>query len=260
MPRIAANLSMMFTEVGFLDRFDAAARAGFKAVEFQFPYEFERDTIVERVERNGLTVVLHNLPAGDWDAGDRGIACLPDRVGEFQESVGRGIAYATALGAKQLNCLAGVPASGADEDRVRETLVTNLRSAASALKDAGIRLLTEPLNTRDVPGCYLRGTDQAVSVIREVGSGNLGLQYDAYHMQIMEGDLARTIEEKLDVIGHIQIADNPGRNEPGTGEINYPFLFDAIDRIDYDGWVGCEYKPLTTTEEGLRWAEPYLAE
>ena len=258
MPRFAANLTMMFNEVDFLDRFEAAARAGFEAVEYLFPYEYEKDDLAERLRRNGLTQALHNLPAGDWDAGERGIACLPDRVGEFQDGVGKAIEYATALGCRQVNCLAGTEPEGADGDALRETFVGNLRFAAAKLQEAGMRLLTEPINTRDIPGFYLRHTAQARSIIEEVGSDNLSLQYDVYHMQIMEGDLTPTIEANLDAIRHVQIADNPGRNEPGTGEINYPFLFRALDRLGYDGWVGCEYKPLTTTEAGLGWAEPYL--
>jgi hydroxypyruvate isomerase len=258
MPRLAANLTMLFNEVDFLDRFEAASRAGFKGVEYLFPYDYEKDDLVERLNANGLTQALHNLPAGDWDAGDRGIACQPDRVGEFQDGVGSAIEYATALGCEQLNCLAGVPADGADGETVRETLVGNLKFAAAKLKDAGIRLLVEPINTRDIPGFYLRNTDQTRAVIDEVGSDNLWLQYDVYHMQIMEGDLVPTIEANLGAIRHVQIADNPGRNEPGTGEINYPFVLGELDRLGYDGWVGCEYKPLTTTEAGLNWTEPYL--
>jgi len=259
MPRFAANLTMLFNEVDFLDRFEAAARAGFEAVEYLFPYDYEKDQLVERLQVNGLTQVLHNLPAGDWNTGERGIACLPSRVGEFQDGVGSAIEYATALGCKQVNCLAGVPPPEADYDTLRETFVGNLGFAAARLHGAGIRLLIEPINTRDIPNFYLRHTSQARSIIDEVGSDNLWLQYDVYHMQIMEGDLVPTIEANLDAIRHVQIADNPGRNEPGTGEINYEFLFGELDRLGYDGWTGCEYKPLTTTEAGLGWAEPYLS-
>jgi len=258
MPRFAANLTMLFNEVDFLDRFEAAAEAGFKGIEYLFPYDYDKRTLTDRLDRHGLTQALHNLPAGDWGGGERGIACLPDRVDEFREGVGQAIEYATALGCKQVNCLAGIAPDGVDEARVRETFVSNLRSAADRLAQAGIRLVTEPLNTVDVPGFYLCHTDQAVSIIEEVGSSNLGLQQDIYHMQIMEGDLARTVERNLGTIRHIQIADNPGRNEPGTGEINYPFLFGHLDRIGYDGWVGCEYIPLTTTHAGLGWLAPHL--
>jgi hydroxypyruvate isomerase len=203
--------------------------------------------------------VLHNLPAGDWAAGERGIACLPDRVGEFQEGVGRAIEYAQALGCSQLNCLAGLAPPEADADALRETLVSNLRFAADALGSAGIRLLIEPINTRDIPGFYLTGTRQALEIIDATGSDNIGLQYDIYHMQIMEGDLASTIERHLGRIGHMQLADTPGRHEPGTGEINYPFLFGFIDRLGYRGWIGCEYKPAAGTLDGLAWLKPYLS-
>ena len=258
MPRFAANLTMMFNEVEFLDRFEAAARAGFKGVEYLFPYDYNKEELVEKLHWYDLVQVLHNLPAGDWDAGDRGITCDPERVDEFQEGVGKAIEYATALGCGQVNCLAGVEPSGVDPDRLTETFVSNLRFAASGLEKAGIRLLIEPINTRDIPGFFLRHTAQARAIIENVDSSNLGLQYDVYHMQIMEGDLAHTIESNMDAIGHFQIADNPGRNEPGTGEINYPFLFDLLDKIGYDGWVGCEYKPRDTTESGLGWVSAYL--
>lgn len=259
MPKFAANLTMLFNEVEFLDRFEAAARAGFRGVEFLFPYPYPREQLAERLQAHGLVQVLHNLPAGDWGAGDRGIACHPERVGEFQDGVGRAIEYARALGCRQVNCLAGIPPRGVDPDRVRETFVGNLRFAAWELGKAGIRLLTEPINTRDVPGFYLCRTEQALGIMDEVGSDNLALQYDIYHMQVMEGDLAATIERHLGRIGHLQLADNPGRHEPGTGEIHYPFLFGFLDKLGYQGWIGCEYKPLGTTWEGLGWVTPYLA-
>jgi hydroxypyruvate isomerase len=253
MPRFSANLSMLFTEHGFLDRFERAAAAGFEAVEYMFPYPFPAEQLVERLGANGLQQVLHNLPAGDWDAGERGIACHPDRVGEFQEGVGRAVEYAKALRCPQVNCLAGKAPSGAPEGKARETLVANLRFAADQLGRNGVRLLLEPVNTRDIPGFYVNRTAQALAIMDEVGSDNLFLQYDVYHSQVMEGDLARTIEANLPRIRHVQVADNPGRNEPGTGEINYPFLFAHLDRLGYDGWVGCEYKPKGATEEGLGW-------
>ena len=258
MPRFAANLTMLFNEVGFLERFDAATKAGFTGVEYVSPYEYDPGQLVEALERNRLTQVLHNLPVGDWAAGDRGIACQPHRVGEFQDSVGRAIEYASALGCKQVNCLAGIAPEGAGPDALQGTFVTNLKFAARKLDETGIRLLIEPINTRDIPGFYLTYSAQARSIMDEVGSTNLGLQYDVYHMQIMEGDLALTMRENQDIVRHIQVADNPGRNEPGTGEINYPFLFESIDRMGYEGWVGCEYRPLTTTAEGLHWAKAYL--
>ena len=249
---------MMYNEVDFLDRFEAAARSGFKGVEYLFPYPFGKDELAERLEQHGLTQVLHNLPAGDWGAGERGIACLPDRVGEFQDGVGAAIQYAQALGCKQINCLAGISPAAADPETVRATFVSNLKFAADKLKQAGIRLLIEPINTRDIPGFFLSHTQQGLDIMDDVGSDNIALQYDIYHMQIMEGDLAPTIERNLARIAHMQLADNPGRNEPGTGEINYPFLFGFIDRLGYDGWIGCEYKPAARTEDGLDWIKPYL--
>ena len=259
MPRFAANLTLMFNEVGFLDRFEAAAKAGFSAVECQLPYAFPADEIAARLRRFDLPMVLHNLPAGDWDKGERGIAILPDRVAEFRDGVGKAIAYAKALGCKQLNCLAGLAPQYLAPEVLRKTFVANLIFAAEALKAEGVRLLTEPINTIDIPGFFLTRTQQALEILDEVGSDNLFVQYDIYHMQIMEGDLARTVEANLPRIGHMQLADNPGRHEPGTGEINYPFLFRHIDRLGYDGWIGCEYKPATTTEEGLGWFAPFAA-
>ncbi|CAD5262219.1 MULTISPECIES: hydroxypyruvate isomerase [Halomonadaceae] len=255
MPKFAANLSMMFTEVDFLDRFQAAAEAGFEGVEYLFPYDYTAAEIKERLLANGLTQVLHNLPAGDWAAGERGIACHPDRVEEFRIGVDRAIEYATALGCKQVNCLAGIKPQGVSDDEARSTLIENLRYAAEKLKSVGVLLLAEPINTRDIPGFFLNRTEQALALFDEIGSDNLKLQYDIYHMQIMEGDLAPTIEKHLGCIAHVQLADNPGRHEPGTGEINYPFLFSQLDRLGYDGWVGCEYKPKTSTSEGLVWLE-----
>jgi hydroxypyruvate isomerase len=253
MPQFAANLTMLFNEVPFLDRFEHAARAGFDAVEFLFPYAYPAQEIKKRLDANGLQLVLHNLPAGDWDAGERGIGCLPERADEFRDGVLRAIEYASALGVKQLNCLAGKAPAGADEALLRKTFVANLRHAAGALKKAGIRLLIEPINTHDIPGFYLSRSAQALSIIDEVDSDNLFLQYDIYHAQRMEGELAATLEKHLARIAHVQLADNPGRHEPGTGEINYPFLFAHLDRIGYRGHVGCEYKPATTTEAGLGW-------
>lgn len=258
MPKFNANLTMLFNEVPFLDRFQAAAEAGFKGVEFLFPYAFDKDAIAERLDQHGLVQVLHNLPAGDWDAGERGIACHPDRVGEFRDGVGRAIEYATALGCKQLNCLAGIAPAGVDAEKVHATFVANLRFAAARLEEAGIRLLVEPINTFDIPGFHLNRTAQAIALIEEVGSPNLWLQHDVYHMQRMEGELANTIARHLPRIAHMQIADTPGRHEPGTGEIDYPFLFAHLDRIGYKGWIGCEYKPAAATEAGLGWIAPWL--
>jgi hydroxypyruvate isomerase len=259
MPKFAANLTMLFNEVPFMDRFDAAAKAGFKAVEFLFPYAFDIDRIADRLGANDLQVVLHNLPAGNWDGGERGIACHPDRVGEFQDGVGKAIDAAKKLGARQLNCMAGKAPEGVAADLVRSTFIANLQFAAGKLQAEGIRLVTEPINTCDIPGFYLNRTQQAIDIIRDTGSDNLFLQYDIYHMQRMEGELANTIKAKLPLIKHMQLADNPGRFEPGTGEINYKFLFRFIDDIGYDGWIGLEYKPKTTTLEGLSWIAAHSA-
>jgi hydroxypyruvate isomerase len=259
MPRFAANLTMLFNERPFLDRFEAAAAAGFTAVEFLFPYEYEPAQVAEKLRSNGLKLVLHNLPAGNWAAGERGIACHPDRVEEFRAGVATAIRYAKALGAEQLNCLTGIAPAGANAGVLRATFVANLKFAAAELKAAGLRLLIEPINTFDIPGFYLNRTAQALSIIEEVGADNLFVQYDIYHMQRMEGELAATMRKHLPQIAHIQLADNPGRNEPGTGEIHYPYLFRLLDEIGYTGWIGCEYKPAAGTEAGLGWAAPYLS-
>ena len=255
MAKFAANLSMLFTELPFLDRFEAAAKAGFKAVEFLFPYAWTAEEIKQRLDDHGLTLVLHNLPAGDWDAGERGIACHPDRVEEFRAGVVKAVAYAKVLGVDQLNCLAGKAPAGVSDPVLHQTLVNNLKFAANALQAAGLRLLIEPINSFDIPGFYLNFTSQALSILDEVGADNAFVQYDIYHAQRMEGELAATMQKHLARIGHIQLADNPGRNEPGTGEINYPFLFKHLERIGYSGWIGCEYKPATTTEAGLGWLQ-----
>jgi hydroxypyruvate isomerase len=254
MPRFSANLSMLFTEHDFLDRFDAAARAGFSGVEYVSPYEHPAEVVAERLARNGLIQALFNMPAGDWAGGERGIGCLPDRVEEFRASVDTAISYARTLGCERVNCLAGLAPAGVDRKVLEDVFVENLRYAAPRFADAGIKLVIEAINTKvDIPGFFLNGSKQAFDIIDRVGSDNLYLQYDIYHMQVMEGDLARTIEANLDRIQHIQIADHPGRHEPGTGEINYPFLYDHLDRIGYDGWVGAEYRPAATTEAGLGW-------
>jgi len=258
MLRFSANLTMLFGEVDFLDRFERAAKAGFKGVECQFPYQWPKEEVAERLEKYGLEMVLHNLPAGDWGAGERGIACLPGREGEFQEGVGRAIEYAKALRCPRLNCLVGLTPKEAAPEKVRQTLVENLRFAATALEKEGITLLIEALNTYDIPGFYLTTTRQALQLLSEVAHPNLRLQYDIYHMQVMEGNLTRTIIDNLERIGHIQLADNPGRHEPGTGEINFTNLFRFIDEAGYTGWIGCEYKPAGVTEDGLEWAKPYL--
>jgi hydroxypyruvate isomerase len=255
MPRFAANLSMLFTELPFLDRFAAARAAGFLAVEYLFPYEHPKEELARRLRANGLRQVLHNLPAGNWAAGERGIACHPGREDEFRQGVDLAIAYAHALDCQQLNCLAGRVPAGVAGEEAHATLRDNLRFAARALGDAGIRLLVEPINTYDVPGFFLAHTAQALKLIEDVGSDNLFLQYDIYHAQRSEGELAGTLARHVERIGHIQVADNPGRHEPGTGEINYPFLFQHIDRIGYRGWIGCEYQPARGTVGGLGWMQ-----
>jgi len=253
MPKFAANLSMLFPEFAFPDRFAAAAKVGFRGVEYLFPYAMAKEDIAERLHANGLTQVLFNLPAGNWELGERGVGCHPDRVSEFQEGVGKAIDYAKALGCAQVNCLAGIVPAGVSAELAHRTLLDNLTFAASKLKEAGLLLIAEPINTYDIPGFFLNRSAQAIALFDEVGSDNLKLQYDIYHMQRMEGELAKTIERLLPRIAHIQLADNPGRHEPGTGEINYPFLFNFIDGIGYTGWIGAEYKPLTTTTAGLSW-------
>ena len=253
MTRLAANLTMLFNEVDFLDRFEHAARAGFRGVEFLFPYAYQADDIAARLDANRLELVLHNLPAGDLAGGERGIACHPGREAEFQDGVGAAIEYARGLGVKQLNCLAGIVPPGVGLEEAYFTLVSNLGFAAGKLKSEGIRLLIEPINTFDIPGFFLHGTRQALDLIGATGSDNLFLQYDIYHLQRMEGEIAATIKENLPLIGHIQLADNPGRFEPGTGEINYRYLLGMLDEIGYDGWVGCEYKPKAGTAQGLHW-------
>jgi hydroxypyruvate isomerase len=257
MPRFSANVSMLFTEHPFLERFAAAAKAGFKAVEFQFPYDFDKDEIADRVRSAGLIQSLFNFPPGDFAAGERGMACLPDRVREFQDSIGLGIAYAKVIGCERLNVSAGIKPPGADADRLFDTFVANLRFAATECAKEGIMCLTEPINYFDIPGYYLNRTADAAAVLDAVGSDNLFIEYDVYHMQRMEGELARTLEANIGRIRNIQVADNPGRHEPGTGEINYPFIFALIDRLGYDGWVGCEYAPASGTENGLGWMAPY---
>jgi hydroxypyruvate isomerase len=256
MLRFAANLGMLFPELDFLERFAAAAAAGFRGVEYPFPYAHPKRELAERLREHGLEQVLFNLPPGDWAGGERGIACLPDRHGEFQDGVGRAIEYARVLDCRRINCLAGI-AQGIPHTLAFDTLLENLRFAAVELGAAGIQLLIEPINTRDMPGFFLNGTAQALSLIEAVGVVNLHLQYDIYHRQVMQGDLARDIERCLAHVAHVQIADNPGRHEPGTGEINYPFLFAHLERLGYTGWIGCEYHPQGPTVVGLSWMAPH---
>lgn len=254
MPRFAANLSMLFTEAPFLERFALAAEAGFRGVEYLFPYPWDPRQLREYLELHSLTQVLFNMPPGDWESGERGIACLPDRTEEFRDGVAEAIRYAHALGCKQVNCLSGLRPDDADEGLLWQTLVENVRWASMKLEQAGIGLCLEAINSRvDMPGFVLDTSGKVLDLIRQVDSPNLRLQYDIYHMQIMEGDLLRTMERLLPVIGHIQFADNPGRHQPGTGELNFPALFAALDRMGYEGWVSAEYRPATTTSDSLGW-------
>lgn len=257
MLRFSANLSMLFLEYDFLERFDKAAHYGFRGVEFMFPYDYDIAELQRKLADNKLEHTLHNLPAGDWAAGERGIACIPGREAEFREGVAQAVRYARALGNKKINCLVGKTPSGFSEQQIHDTLIENLNYAANMLEKEGILLLIEPINHFDIPGFHLTGTRQALALIEEIGSSNIKIQYDIYHMQRMEGELTQTIACQANKIGHLQIADNPRRGEPGTGEINYDFIFHFIATSDYDGWVGCEYKPLTTTEAGLAWINQY---
>ncbi|MDO5898407.1 2-oxo-tetronate isomerase [Agrobacterium sp. Azo12] len=257
MPKFAANLSMLYTEHPFIQRFAAAAADGFKAVEYVSPYEETPEAVAAELKKNGLTQALFNLPAGDWAAGERGLACLPDRVAEFEVSVDTALAYAGVLDCHKLNCLAGIAPKDVAPDVLEETLVKNLRYAATRLADAGVTLVFEPINTRDIPGYYLTNTDHAERIIGRVNHPNLLIQYDFYHMQIMQGDIVRTFERLQSSIGHVQVADNPGRHEPGTGEINHDFIFKRLDALGYDGWVGCEYRPAGDTSQGLGWLKAY---
>ena len=266
MLKFSANLGMLFGEVDFLDRFAAARHAGFSGVEYPFPYTYEVERLRDRLAAHELEQVLINLPPGNWDLGERGIACQPDRRAEFQDGVAQGLAYARALGCAQINCLAGA-APGIAPELAFQTLVDNLQFAARELGAAGIRLLMEPINTRDMPGFFLCRSDQALAVWEAVGSPNLWIQYDIYHMQVMQGrgdgsDLAQSIDKCWDRIAHFQVADNPGRHEPGSGEIAYPFLLRQIERLGSvrgggAGWIGCEYRPRTTTLAGLSWLDPF---
>jgi hydroxypyruvate isomerase len=251
MPRFAANLSFMFNEVPFLDRFDAASKAGFKAVEFLFPYEHPAKEIAARLQGNGLTQALFNLPPGDWTKGERGLAGIPGREGEFEAAVKTALEYATALGCPRVHAMPGLRHHGAD----RKTYVANLKKAAKMAAGSGIDVIIEPINTRDIPGFFLNTTAEARAVIYEVGEPNLGLQFDLYHRQIQEGDTARAIREFGHLARHYQIANPPDRGEPDDGEMNYRYLFRMIDESGFKGFVGCEYKPRNGTVEGLTWAE-----
>lgn len=257
MPRFAANLSMMFTELPFLERFAAAARCGFRGVEFLFPYDHPAGEIAARLTDNGLAQVLFNLPAGDWERGERGFAALPGRERDFDAALARAIDYAQAIGCPRLHVMAGIPGPAAASERCRATFIDNLRRAAQRCAAAGITPVIEPINRRDIPGYYLADFGLARAILAEVGDAGLRLQHDLYHAQIIEGDLSRGLERNFPLIGHVQIANPPGRHEPDQGEINYPHLFALLDQLGYDGWVGCEYRPRAGTEAGLGWAKPY---
>ena len=258
MPKFAANLSFLYADLPFLDRIAAAARDGFPAVEYVAPYDFPEEEVAAALKAANVKQALFNLPAGDWAGGERGIGCLPDRVEEFKTGVDTAISYAKALGCPKINCLAGIAPKGVAAEKLEQTLVENLKYAAPRLADAGVKLLLEPINLRDIPGFFVSTTDHAERILEAVGSDNLFIQYDIYHTQIMQGDLAETYRRLKAKIAHVQLADNPGRHEPGTGEINYPYLFNMLDAEGYDGFIGCEYKPSAGTSEGLGWMKPWL--
>ena len=257
MPKFAANLSFIFQEVGFLDRFAAAADCGFKAVEYLSPYEHAPEVIAERLNRHGLEQALFNMAAGDWEAGERGIAAMPGRQSDFREAVEKALIYAQATNCRLLHAMAGLWPAERDRAEAEAVYIENLRYAAERLAGHGITVVIEPINTRDIPGYFLNTTSQAMAVIERVGHPSLKLQLDLYHVQIMEGDLAQHIRALGGHYPHVQIAGNPGRHEPDVGEINYPFLFDLFDEIGYAGWIGCEYRPKGETRAGLGWASLY---
>jgi len=254
--RFAANLSMMYADLDFISRFGCAARDGFRGVEYLFPYAYPKEQLAEALSKSKLKQVLHNLPAGDWDTGDRGIASNPDRAEEFKEGVDIAIEYALALDCQQLNCLVGKTPTNIPFTEAYDTAIDNLKFAARRLAEHKINLLIEPLNTYDIPGFFPNKSIQALDLIAAVAAQNVFMQYDVYHMQIMEGNLASTIEKHLRHILHIQIADFPGRHEPGTGEIRFDFLFQHLNKIGYQGWIGCEYHPLTETRHSFDWMPP----
>lgn len=253
MPKFAANLTMMYNELSFLDRFAAAAGDGFKGVEFLFPYAHPADELKLRLQDHGLEQVLFNCPPGDWDAGERGIASLPEREEEFKRGLERAIDYAQILGARRLHVMAGLVQPGQSRARHRDTYLRNLSLAAALASPLGIDVLIEPINTRDMPGYFLTRQDEAHEICREVGASNLKVQCDLYHCQIMEGDVATKLRRNISGIGHMQIAGVPDRHEPDEGELHYPYLFRLIDALGYQGWVGCEYRPRAHTSEGLAW-------
>lgn len=253
MPKFAANLTMLFTEAPFMERFALAARAGFTHVEYLFPYPFKAEDLKAELDKHGLTQVLFNLPSGDWAAGERGIAAIPGRSEEFRAGVPQAIAYAKVLGVNRLNCLVGKRLAGHSDEEHRQTLVENICFAASELSKHGIELVIEPINHFDVPGFFINRTEQAIAIIDEAGHMNVRVQFDVYHVQREEGEIIGTYRKYRDRIGHIQIADNPGRNQPGTGEINFTFIFSQLDASGYAGWVGLEYIPTPDTSSSFAW-------
>lgn len=260
MTRFAANLTMLFQELPFLERFAAARQAGFDAVEYMFPYPYSPGDLRAQLQEHGLTQVLFNLPAGDWAAGERGIAVLQGRREEFRDGVAQALTYVEALRGAQpplVNCLVGKLPEGADAAEARRVLVENLRHAATALAGVGVTLLVEPINPHDIPGFFLRTPDQAAGLIAEVGADNLRIQYDLYHQQRTEGQLLDTFRRLRGQIAHVQLADVPGRHQPGTGEINYPFVLAALDKDGYNGYVGLEYIPEGDTVASLAWMRQF---
>ena len=255
MPRFAANLSMLYNEHAFLDRFAAAAADGFEAIEYLFPYAYEAADLAALLHEHGLQQVLFNGPPGDWERGERGLACLPGREDEFKRGVEQALRYAAALNCPRIHAMAGLAPQGSARAALRETYLANLAWAAALAAPLGIDILIEPINTRDIPRFFLTRQDHAHEVIAEIGAPNLKVQMDLYHCQIVEGDLARKIEIYLPTgaIGHLQIAGVPERHEPDVGELNYPYLFELIDRLGYAGWIGAEYRPRAQTSAGLGW-------
>ena len=257
MPRFAANLSMMFNEVPFLDRFALAAKAGFKGVEFLFPYEHPAAEIAARLKDNGLQQVLFNAPAGDFGKGERGMAAIPGKQAAFRDSIKLALEYATILACPRLHIMAGLKPEGVAHDTLTAVYGANLAYAAEECAKAGVKPIIEPINHRDIPGFFLNTTDQAAAIIAAIGPEKLGLQFDLYHCQITEGDVVKRVEKHLPLIAHMQVADTPGRHEPGTGEVNWPFVFKTIDALGFRGWIGCEYRPAGETLAGLSWFAPY---
>ncbi len=258
MPRFSANISMMYGDLAFLDRFSAAAADGFRGVEYIGAYDYEPDVVKSVLQAAALEQVLFNFPTGDWASGERGIGALPGREAEFRAGVDQALSFAEALGCKQINCLAGIVPEHVSRDTALEVLAQNLAFAAPKLADAGIRLLVEPINSFDIPGFALNTSAETLALFDQIGADNLWLQYDFYHMQRMQGELIGTFRAAQDKIAHVQIADTPGRHEPGTGEINYAFIFRQLEALEYAGWIGCEYVPKNDTSTGLSWRAELL--